>query len=119
VRGGDLHPALGDELVVVTNAHVVSELQDDGAIEPDQALITFEAQNGAAGTQAYYRVQKLLWGSPKQHLDSSLLRLDPTVQGIAPCPIAKTCQRPKMTSASTLLAIPKPASFRFRCRTTS
>jgi S1-C subfamily serine protease len=90
VRGGDLHPALGDELVVVTNAHVVSELQDDGGIEPDQALITFDAQNGTAGTQAYYRVQKLLWGSPKQHLDTSLLRLDPTVQGIAPCPIARS-----------------------------
>jgi hypothetical protein len=90
VRGGDLHPALGDELVVVTNAHVVSELQDDGGIEPDQALVTFEAQNVTAGTQAYYRVQKLLWGSPKQHLDASLLRLDPAVQAIAPCPIAKT-----------------------------
>jgi hypothetical protein len=90
VRGGDLHPALGDELVVVTNAHVVSELQDDGGIEPDQALITFEAQNGTAGTQAHHRVQKLLWGSPKQHLDASLLRLDPAVQGIAPCPIAKS-----------------------------
>ena len=90
VRGGDLHPALGDELVVVTNAHVVSELQDDSGIEPDQALITFDAQNGTAGTQAYYRVQKLLWGSPKQHLDTSLLRLDPAVQSIAPCPIAKS-----------------------------
>ena len=90
VRGGDLHPALGEELVVVTNAHVVSELQDDGGIEPDQAVITFEAKNGTSGTQAYYRVQKLLWGSAKQHLDTSLLQLDPTVQGIAPCPIAKS-----------------------------
>jgi S1-C subfamily serine protease len=90
VRGGDLHPALGDELVVVTNAHVVSALQDDGGIEPDQALITFDAQDGTGGTQAFYRVQKLLWGSPKQHLDTSLLRLDPAVQGIAPCPIAKS-----------------------------
>ena len=90
VRGGDLHPALGGELVVVTNAHVISELQDDGGIEPDQALITFEAQNGTSETQAFYRVQKLLWGSAKQHLDTSLLRLDPAVQGIAPCPIAKS-----------------------------
>jgi Trypsin-like peptidase domain len=90
VRGGDLHPALGGELVVVTNAHVVSGLQDDGGIAPDQALITFEAQNGTSGTQTFYRVQKLLWGSAKQHLDTSLLRLDPTVQGIAPCPIAKS-----------------------------
>jgi hypothetical protein len=89
VRGGDLHPALGDELAVVTNAHVVSALQDDGGIEPDQALIAFDTQNGTAGTQAYYRVQKLLRGSPKQNLDTSLLRLDPAVQAIAPCPIAK------------------------------
>ena len=90
VRGGDLHPALGDELVVITNAHVVSELQDDGGIEPDQAMITFEVQNSIAGAQRYYRVVELLWGSPKQHLDISLLRLDPTVQDIAPCPIARS-----------------------------
>src|SRR5260370_36454300 len=79
-RGGDLHPALGDELVVVTNAHVVSELQDDGGIEPDQALITFEAQNGNPGTQAYYPVQNLLWVSPKQPPDTTLLRLLPPLQ---------------------------------------
>jgi len=91
MRGGDLHPALGDELLVVTNAHVVSELQDDGGIEPDQAMITFEAQNGAAGSQQpQYHVAKLLWNSPKQHLDTSLLRPDPAVAGIAPCPIAKS-----------------------------
>jgi hypothetical protein len=90
VRGGDLHPALGAELVVVTNAHVVSELQDDGGVEPEQAMITFEGQTGTAPAHAQYRVGKLLWGSPKQHLDTSLLRLEPTVQGIAPCPIAKS-----------------------------
>lgn len=89
-RGGDLHPALGEELVVLTNAHVVSELQDDGGVEPEQAMITFEGQTGTAPARAQYRVAKLLWGSPKQHLDTSLLRLEPTVQGIAPCPIAKT-----------------------------
>ncbi|MBV8091153.1 MAG: trypsin-like peptidase domain-containing protein [Alphaproteobacteria bacterium] len=91
IKGGDLHPALGDELLVVTNAHVVSELQDDGGIEPDQAMITFEAQNGAAGSpQPQYHVAKLLWNSPKQHLDTSLLRLSPGVAGIAPCPIANS-----------------------------
>ena len=90
VRGGDLHPAFGDELVVITNAHVVSELQDDGGVEPDQAMITFEVQNSISGAQRYYRVVKLLWGSPKQHLDISLLRLDPPVQDIAPCPIARS-----------------------------
>jgi len=73
---------------MITNAHVVSELSDDGGIEPDQAMITFEAQNGSAGSPPQYRVAKLLWGSPKQRLDIRLLRLHPTVQGLAPCPIA-------------------------------
>src|SRR5262249_42357714 len=74
VRGGDLHRPLDEELVVVTNAHVVSELQSDGGAEPEQAMITFEAQTGAATTQILYRVSKLLWGSPKQDLDTSVLR---------------------------------------------
>jgi hypothetical protein len=85
VHGGDLHPSLGEELVVMTNAHVVSELQDDRGVEPEQALITFEAQTGTAA----HRVRELLWGSPKQQLDASLLRLEPKVQDIAPCPIAR------------------------------
>ena len=113
VCGGDLHPALGDELVVVTNAHVVSELQDDGGIEPDQALITFDAQNGTTGTQAYYRVQKLLWGSPKQHLDTSLLRLDPSVQGIAPCPIAKSLPPPNNDQRVYIIGHPKGGELSF------
>ena len=113
VCGGDLHPALGDELVVVTNAHVVSELQDDGGIEPDQALITFDAQNGTTGTQAYYRVQKLLWGSPKQHLDTSLLRLDPSVQGITPCPIAKSLPPPNNDHRVYIIGHPKGGELSF------
>ncbi len=112
VCGGDLHPALGGELVVVTNAHVVSELQDDGGIEPDQALITFEAQNGTAGTQPYYRIQKLLWASPKQHLDTSILRLDPMVQGIAPCRIAKSLP-PKNDQRVYIIGHPKGGELSF------
>jgi len=72
VRGGDLHPALDQELLVVTNAHVVSELQSDGGIEPEQAMITFEAQIGAASTEILYRVSKTLCGSSKQDLDASV-----------------------------------------------
>ena len=113
VHGGDLHPALGEELVVVTNAHVVSELQDDGGVEPEQAMITFEAQTGIASTQTLYRVSKLLWGSPKQHLDTSLLRLEPKVQAIAPCPIAKSLPAPNNDERVYVIGHPRGGEISF------
>jgi Trypsin-like peptidase domain len=113
VHGGDLHPALGEELVVVTNAHVVSELQDDGGVEPEQAMITFEAQTGIASTQTLYRVSKLLWGSPKQHLDTSLLRLEPKVQAIAPCPIAKRLPAPNNDERVYVIGHPRGGEISF------
>src|SRR5262245_54312034 len=113
VRGGDLHRALDEELVVVTNAHVVSELQSDGGAEPEQAMITFEAQTGAATTQTLYRVSKLLWGSPKQDLDASILRLEPKVQGIAPCPIARSLPAPNNGERVYIIGHPRGGEISF------
>jgi len=113
VRGGNLHPRLGDETVVVTNAHVVSELAEDGGIAPDEAMITFEAGNGAAGRQTYYRVDKLLWGSPKHRLDTSLLRLEPKVEGIAPCPIARSLPAPGNNQRVYIIGHPKGGELSF------
>ncbi len=113
VHGGDLHPTLGGERFVLTNAHVVSACPDDGGIEPDQAIITFEAQTGTSGAQAYHRVAKLLWSSPKQKLDASLLRLDPEVEGIAPCPIAKSLPAPTDDQRVYLIGHPKGGELSF------
>ena len=113
VRGGDLHPALGEELVVVTNAHVVSELPDDGGVEPEQAVITFEAQTSTPSRQSVYRVSKLLWGSPKQHLDTSVLRLEPKVEGKAPCPIAKSLPAPNNDERVYIIGHPKGGEISF------
>ena len=43
VRGGDIIPALGDELIVVTNAHVISDPPEGSAIAFSDAIIAFEA----------------------------------------------------------------------------
>ncbi len=113
LRGGDLHPALGNEPVVVTNAHVVSEFRDDGGVAPDQAMITFEAQTGSAGTRAHYRVGKLLWSSPRQHLDTSLLRLVPPVDGVVPCPIARNLPNLNEKQRVYIIGHPKGGELSF------
>jgi hypothetical protein len=87
VRGGDLAPGLGDEIFLLTNAHVVSnDSSVPHALRPDEAVIGFEAQESPAPEG--HRVAKLLWTSRPEDLDATLLRLDPPVPGAPPCPLA-------------------------------
>jgi S1-C subfamily serine protease len=91
VRGSDLVPSLGDALLILTNAHVVSDdpaVQTKyGSLEPDEATIIFEACE-AAGQQKF-KAAKLLWTSPPDQLDATLLQVDPPLPGIEPYPVAK------------------------------
>jgi S1-C subfamily serine protease len=89
--GKDLAPRFGDEIVLLTNAHVVS---DDPAVQakhnsldPDDATVTFEALDAAAGQS--YRVRKVLWTSAPEQLDASVLQLDPPMPACALFPVAK------------------------------
>lgn len=91
VRGRDLVPALGETFLILTNAHVVS---DDpavqakyGSLDPDEATIIFEACE-AAGQQKF-KAAKLLWTSPPDQLDATLLEVDPPLPNIEPYPVAK------------------------------
>jgi hypothetical protein len=91
VRGGDLVPAFGDEILLLTNAHVVSNdpaLQSTiGSLDPDDATILFESCEAIGDQQ--FRVKELLWTSPPNELDASLLRLDPPVPAVTLYPVAK------------------------------
>ncbi len=91
IRGGDLLPALGDETLLLTNAHVVSSDPDIrtrfGSLDPDDATVLFENSESAGSQQ--FRVEKLLWTSPPGELDASLLRLDPAVPALRAYPLAK------------------------------
>jgi hypothetical protein len=91
VRGSDLAPGLGETLLLLTNAHVISDdpavQAKHGSLEPTDALVTFEAFEAASGQK--FRVTELLWTSPPDQLDASLVRLDPPVPAIEPFPVAK------------------------------
>lgn len=89
VRGGDLHPSLGDERLLLTNAHVVSDDPADQGAPSDTVSVTFEARDAASGSRVAHRVGAVAFHSARDRLDASLLRLEPPVAGLAPCPLAK------------------------------
>jgi S1-C subfamily serine protease len=85
VRGGDIAPCYGDELLLLTNAHVVSDdpyVVNPPALAPEEATVSF-------GPDSVFAVKELLWTSPPNRLDVSLLRLDGEITDIEPIPIAK------------------------------
>jgi hypothetical protein len=85
VRGGDFIPALGDELIVMTNAHVVSDPQVADALAIDVARIVFEAVD----IQKEYKFTKIFWQSDVPACDCTLLRLQEQPKGIEPLEISK------------------------------
>ncbi len=86
VRAADLGIAAGDELVILTNFHVVNENGVSPGIKPEDAEIVFEAVDSAPT----YVVEKLLWSSPPEQCDACILRLTKPVTGIEPLPVANS-----------------------------
>lgn len=84
VRAVDFGLDPGDELLVLTNFHVVNEHGAGNGIPPATAEIVFEA---TAPNQPYL-VKQILWTSPPGRHDASLLRLKTAVTGIEPLPLA-------------------------------
>jgi V8-like Glu-specific endopeptidase len=73
-----------DELVVLTNFHVVNNEGAVGALTPESAEVVFEA---ADATQAW-PVKTILWSSPVARHDASILQLQAGAVGVAPLPLA-------------------------------
>jgi hypothetical protein len=87
LRAGDL--ALGerlraDELLVLTNFHVINPQGASPGLAPGDAEVVFEAVNA---NQAY-DIAEIVWHSAPDRHDAALLRLAAPVSGIAPLPIA-------------------------------
>jgi V8-like Glu-specific endopeptidase len=88
VEGKQLSEDYGDGLLLLTNAHVVSDdpqvRQVYGALHPTEAVITFEALG-----ETTYKVKKLLWTSEPSKLDATILELDKPVEESDLYPLAE------------------------------
>ena len=114
VRGGDLHPHLADELLLLTNAHVVSEDHRlHNALRPQEAIVTFQLLLEEGGAKEEYTVAKLLWSSPPEELDASLLRLEDIPTGLTPYPIARNLPLADGEQRVYVIGHPKGGSLSF------
>ena len=85
VRAGDLGlNTTPDELLLLTNHHVVNPQGSAPGIRPEQAEVVFEAHDPSQA----YQVDRLLWTSPVDAHDASLLRLKTLPPGVPPLPLS-------------------------------
>jgi V8-like Glu-specific endopeptidase len=89
VQGKDLKPVFGEELLLLTNAHVISNdsnvQKDKGSLAPEDAVVFFEALG--SDERKEFRVGGILWTSPPNDLDATLLRLDAPCQSLETFPV--------------------------------
>jgi len=85
VKGSDLNPDWGDELIAITNAHVVSDPQQLKAIMPGDAVANFTMLDG----QEPIPVVDLLYQSGPYELDVAALRLATTPADVVPMSLAR------------------------------
>lgn len=109
VRGGDIVPALGDELCVLTNAHVVSDNPDDRAESADNAEIIFEA----ADKEKAFGFTDILLTSPKDKLDATLLRFNGEAPKLKPLPFAKNLPLADGTQRVYVIGYPNGGELSF------
>jgi V8-like Glu-specific endopeptidase len=84
VTAGDLGLQPPDELVVLTNFHVVNNEGALNGLKPEAAEVAFEAVDA----NKTWPVKKILRWSPAGRHDVSVLQLEGAVTGVAPLPLA-------------------------------
>jgi S1-C subfamily serine protease len=85
VRAGDLGREPQDELLVLTNFHVINRGGLRGALAAEQAEIVFEAVD----PDRRYPVAEVLWESPEEECDAALLRVPGLGAPLQPMQLAK------------------------------
>ncbi len=87
IRGGDINPAWGNELLFMTNAHVIcSEPSMKRVLRPEKAVLTFDL--ATEDNPAEFRVTEL-WSSIPDILDTTILRPIPPIRNMEYIPIAE------------------------------
>jgi len=84
VRAGALGLDPPDEPVFLTNFHVINQDALGSGIRPQEAEVRFEAADAAPT----FSVKEVLWSSPSDLCDATVVRLSEPVTGVEPLPIA-------------------------------
>jgi V8-like Glu-specific endopeptidase len=82
VEGAGLHPSL-PPVVLITNAHVVPK-----AIQAEDAFLAFRGLEDF--TEPGVRVRRVLWSSPSDELDATIVEPEQLPAGVLPCPLARS-----------------------------
>lgn len=102
MRGSDLKKEWGDDPVLVTNAHVTSNDEKvKCSVRPDEAVITFEAL-----CPDEYRIEEILWTSPPEKLDATIVKLNKPVPCASFYPVAQFL--PPVEASQRILVIGHP-----------
>jgi hypothetical protein len=81
VEGAGLHPSL-PPVVLVTNAHVVPK-----AIQAEEAFLAFRGLDDFI--EPGVRIARVLWSSPPDKLDATIVEPEQVPAGVLPCPLAR------------------------------
>ncbi|MGD9512128.1 MAG: TRAFs-binding domain-containing protein [Geminicoccaceae bacterium] len=109
VRAGDLGRTPADELLVLTNFHVVNQDGVSPGIRPESAEIVFEAKDA----EHRHHVAEILWSSPPERHDASLLRLKEPVAGIDPLTLAASLPAIDETARVYIIGHPRGGALAF------
>jgi Trypsin-like peptidase domain len=97
-----------DELVVLTNFHVVNSEGAAGALTPESAEVVFEAADAKA-----WPVKTILWSSPAARHDASVLQLQGAVSGVAALPVAAGLPPVESNAKVYLIGYPRGQDLAF------
>jgi V8-like Glu-specific endopeptidase len=86
----------------MTNFHVVNEHGASLGVKPEDAEVVFEAVE----PNQVYLVDRIVWSSPDDRHDATLLRLQPPVTGITPLPVAKNLPALEKTARVHIIGHP-------------
>ena len=81
VEGAGLHPSL-PPAVLITNAHVVPR-----AIQAEEAFLAFRGLEDF--TEPGVGVRRVLWSSPPNEFDATIIEPEQLPAGVLPCPLAR------------------------------
>ncbi len=100
VRGSLIHESLGDDPLIVTNAHVISSIPGESQLQAEEAEAHFEVTKGIDDERLVVRGLREIWTSPIRRRDVTLLRFDTAVPDL-----------PQPIEAAPVLPPPKEGAF--------